>query len=349
MSDDPNQSNLPQAEQLQPKQETVEAAAENSQTTAATNEPAKPASPLRSRTASYRPSHKATFVGIGVVVGILALNAGVIAYFMNAQNAADATVNRKDVTLSSSTLNSLGVSRNPVGVKGTQLTIGPDTQFNGEVTIGGNVRIQGNLQLKNAFTAPEGSFTSLKAGKTALGQLNVNGDATVTNLVMRKNLTVAGSTRLQGTTTITGLTSLTNSLNVSGNVAVGGSLSVRNFQANTLTSSATLKIGGHIVTRGQVPSFTKNGGISGVATISGSGNDAAGTVNITLGVGASAHGSLVTVDFVNGYDGAPRVLITPFNDSLGSFYVTRSSGGFTVFTNSTLNAGSYGFDYFVVQ
>lgn len=349
MSDDPNQSNAPQPEQLQAKQDTLDQSAADAAAPADGLKPSKPATPLRSKSATYKPSHKATFVGIGVVVGILAVNAGAIAYFINTQDSANQVVNREDVTLSAETLGGLGVSRNPVGTKGTQLTIGPDTQFNGEVVVGGDVGIQGNLKLNKSFTAPEGSFTNLKAGKTALNSLNVNGDATVSNLIARRNMTIAGTTRLQGPTTITALTSITNSLNVSGNLAVGGVLSARAFQANTLTASATLKVGGHIITGGSTPDFAKGGGVSGVATVNGGGNDAAGTVNITLGVGASANGTLATVDFVNPYASAPRVIVSPINGSLGSFYVIRSSTGFSVHTNSTLGTGSYGFDYFVVQ
>ncbi len=353
MSDDPNQAAPPQPEELQAKAEATEAPADADVPTAVGAQSADAGkdakAPARPRTATYRPSHKATFVGIGVVVAILAVNAGAITYFINSQNSANEVVNREDVTLSSETLGGLGVSRNPVGVKGTQLTIGPDTQFNGEVVVGGDVKIQGGLKLSKSFSAPEGSFTSLKAGKAALTSLNVNGDATVSNLITRKDITVAGTARIQGATTITGLTTITNSLNVSGNLAIGGVLSARSFQANTLTSSATLKIGGHIITGGPGPGISKGGGVSGVATVNGSGNDASGTVNITLGVGASASGVLASVGFTNAYNGAPRVLITPFNGSLGSFYVTRSSTGFTVHTNSTLGTGSYGFDYFVVQ
>ncbi len=356
MSDDPNQATPPQPEELQAQTGATETPADADVpkavgATSASGDAAKDGdkSPLRPRSATYRPSHKATFVGIGVVVGILAINAGAITYFINTQDSANQAVNREDVTLSAETLGGLGVSRNPVGTKGTQLTIGPDTQFNGEVVVGGDVRVQGGLKLSKSFTAPEGSFTTLKAGKASLSSLNVNGDATVNNLISRKDLTIAGSSRLQGPVTITALTSITNNLNVSGNLAIGGVLSAKNFQANTLTSTATLKIGGHIITGGSGPGISKGGGVSGVATVNGNGNDASGTVNITLGVGASASGTLASVEFSNAYSGTPRVLVTPFNGGLGNFYVTRNTTGFTVHTTSTLGAGSYGFDYFVVQ
>ena len=352
MSDDPNQSTPPAPEELSTADSSGATSAidgkSDEQPLPTVGANGTPKSSLRPRNATYRPSHKATFVGIGVVLIILTINAVVIAFLSSGQGNSGAEANRKDVTLSSTTLNSLGVSRNSVGSQGTELTIGPDTQFNGQVVVAGDADIQGKLKLKGTFSAPDASFVSLKAGKAAFSKVNINGDATASSLVLRKNMTIAGASRLQGPAVFTSLVTVNNSLNVAGNLSVGGVLSTRNFQANSLTSTSTLTIGGHIITRGHVPSIGKGGGVSGVATVSGSGNDTAGTIDITLGVGASAHGSLASVGFTNTYNGTPRILISPFDGSLGSFYVVKSSTGFTVYTNSTLGTGSYGFDYFVV-
>ena len=45
----------------------------------------KPKLNSRSRHVTYRPSHKATFIGLGVVVLILAINAGIIIFLMQNQ------------------------------------------------------------------------------------------------------------------------------------------------------------------------------------------------------------------------------------------------------------------------
>lgn len=353
MSEDPNQPTPPAPEELSTADSSGTTSVIDGKSDEQTTPPVAgnnaPKSPIRPRGASYRPSHKATFVGIGIVLMILTINAVVIAFLSSGQGNSAAQANRKDVTLSTTTLNSLGVSRNSVGSQGTELTIGPDTQFNGQVVVGGDADIQGKLKLKGTFIAPDASFVSLKAGKAAFSKVNINGDATASSLVLRKDMTIAGTSRVQGPAVFSGLMTVNNSLNVAGNLSVGGVLSTRNFQANSLTSTSTLTIGGHIITRGPGPSIGKGGGVSGVATVSGSGNDTAGTIAITLGVGASAHGSLASVGFTNAYNGTPRIIVSPFDGSLGSFYVEKSNTGFTVYTNSTLSTGSYGFDYFVVQ
>ncbi len=352
MSEDPNQPTPPAPEELSTADSSGTTSVidgKSDESVASVGASSAPKSPLRPRNATYRPSHKATFIGIGIVLMILTINAAVIAFLSSGQGNSAAQANRKDVTLSSTTLNGLGVSRNSVGSQGTELTIGPDTQFNGKVVVVGDTDIQGELKLKGTFSAPEASFVKLKAGDASFTKANINGDATASSLVLRKDMTIAGTSRVQGPAIYSGLVTVNNSLNVAGNLSVGGVLSTRNFQANSLVSTSTLTIGGHIITRGSVPSISKGGGVSGVATVSGSGNDAAGTVAITLGVGASASGTLASVSFNNAYSGTPRVIVSPFDGSLGSFYVEKSSTGFSVRTNSTLGTGSYGFDYFVVQ
>ncbi|MBP9667269.1 hypothetical protein KBD87_00475 [Candidatus Saccharibacteria bacterium] len=347
MSDDPNQAMPPQPEELQAKAESVETSADAPDASA---DSVAPKVPPRPRVATYRPNHRATFIGIGIVVLILGINAVAINFLMNSQNEPDKATNRKDVTLSTKTLDSLGVSRNPVGLQGTQLTIGPDTQFNGKLDVGGDVTVLGSLKLKKAFSAPEGSFATLKAGKVAFSSVNINGDASVSNLIARKNVTIAGTTRLQGPVTITQLTSIANSMNVSGNLAVGGVLSVRGFQANSLTSTSTITIGGHIITRGARPDFSPGTALGYAGTASLSGNDAAGTITISVGSGGGAgNGLLGSVTFASAYPSTPHVLVSPFNKSPGDFYVVRSTTGFSVYTSSTLSYGSYGFDYFVTQ
>ena len=70
---------------------------------------------------TYRPSHKATFIGLGVVVVVLAINAIIITFVVQGQATANASGSQADVSISPAVLNTLGVSRNPVGDSGTQL------------------------------------------------------------------------------------------------------------------------------------------------------------------------------------------------------------------------------------
>jgi cytoskeletal protein CcmA (bactofilin family) len=304
--------------------------------------------PKRSlRRTTYRPSHKATFIGLAVVAGVLVVNAAIIAWLVNAQQAASVDQAKDTVTLSAETLDSLGVSRNPIGNLGAELTIGPKTTFNGTVTMGSDLTIGGKLQLKGDFSANSGTFTKLQAGDTSLQQLNVNGDTTTTNLNIRTNLSVAGNTTLQGPVTMSQLLTINNSLNVAGNVAVGGVLSARNFQANSLTSGSTLTVGGHIITNGSAPNIGRGSATGNNGTVSISGNDASGTVAVNTGTGAG-NGLLAQISFKNQYGNIPHIVVTPVGQYV-NVYVTRSIGGFNIYAASTMPPGGYAFDYIVMQ
>lgn len=311
----------------------------------ATQPDIKPKRSLKRTT--YRPSHKATFIGLAVVAGILAINGAIVAWLVNAQDAASTEQAKQSVTLSAETLDGLGVSRNPVGNLGAELTIGPKTTFNGKVTMGSDLSVGGKLELKGDFSAASGNFTKLQAGETALQQLNVNGDATITNMNVRTNLAVAGNTTMQGPVTMAQLLTINNSLNVAGNVAVGGTLSARNFQANSLTSGSTLTVGGHIITNGAAPNIGKGGAVGSNGTVSISGNDAAGTIAVNTGTGAG-NGLLAQVSFKSQYGNIPKVVVTPINGYV-AVYTTRSIGGFNIYAANALAPDGYAFDYIVMQ
>jgi cytoskeletal protein CcmA (bactofilin family) len=305
----------------------------------------KPKSSLRRTT--YRPSHKATFIGLAVVAGVLAINGAVISWLVNAQQAGGVGQNNDSVTLSADTLNNLGVSRNPVGNLGAVLTIGPDSTFNGKVTMGSDLTIGGKLQIRGDFTANSAVFTKLQAGEVGLEKLNVNGDGTITSLNLRKDLTVAGNSTFQSTVTMAQLLTVNNNLTVAGNVAVGGVLSARNFQANSLTSGSTLTVGGHIITAGTAPNVGRGAGTGNNGTVSISGNDASGTVAVNAGTGAG-NGLLAQISFKSQYGNIPHVVITPVGQH-ADVYVTRTIGGFSIYASSAMSPGGYAFDYIIMQ
>lgn len=297
---------------------------------------------------TYRPSHKATFIGLGVVVVILVINAIIITFVVQGQSTANAQGSQADVTISPAVLNTLGVSRNAVGDTGTQLVVGPDSQFNGTLTVAKDVSIGGALKLNGSLSVASASLTSLQAGATSLQSLNVNGDATASNLGLRQNLTVAGTSSLQGSVTIGQLLTVNNSVNVAGNLAVGGTLSVRGLEASSLTSDTTLTIGGHIITRGSAPGISAGGAVGSNGTVSISGNDVSGTVAVNIGVGAVG-GTLAQISFRAQFSNTPHVIISPVGRDAGSVYVNRTSTGFSVVTSAGLSPGGYAFDYIVMQ
>lgn len=297
---------------------------------------------------SYKPSHKATFIGIGFIVVFLSINAAGLAWLLRSETEAQQELINNGVTLSSETLAELGVNREPVG-EAAELTVGPNATFRGDLTVAENVSIGGNLQINSAFVAQEAQITNLQASEVQLEELNVNGDGTLSTLNVRENLNVNGTARFDGQAIYSQLVTINNSLNVAGNLAVGGVLSVRTFEANNLTSGGVLTVGGHIVTRGSTPKVTKGGAALGSAgTVSISGSDAAGTVAVNIGTGAGT-GLLASVTFVRSYNKTPRVLITPNGGPVPGMYINRTSTGFTISTSSALSPGGYAFDFFVVE
>lgn len=297
---------------------------------------------------TYRPSHKATFIGLGVVVAILGINVAVIMFLMRGQTVANAATDHSSVTLSASALDKIGVSRNTIGNSGEMLIVGPNAQFNGTLTVNSDVSIAGQLKLNSKFSASDASLAQLQAGKTALESVDVNGDGTVSNFNLRKDLSVAGATKLQGPVTIGQLLTVANNVNVSGNLAVGGILSARGFQASSLTSDTTLTIGGHIMTRPMAVSASPGDALGNNGTMSISGSDAAGTISAGIGTGAQP-GVIAYVRFAQSYGGTPHVVVTPVGVPANVYILNRSGSGFTVAVSNGLPPGGFAFDYIVVQ
>lgn len=301
------------------------------------------------RRGSYRPSHKATFIGLAVIIAILAINAAVIFFVMRGQNSASAQGNREEVTLSSESLDKLGVSRNAVGDLGTELIIGPNSRFSGNVTVAGNTTIGGQLQLNSKFTASDASLAKLQAGDVSMNKLTVNGDSTTGGLNVGRDLAVAGSGRIQGTLTVGQMLTVNNSVNIAGNLAVGGQLSARAFQASSLVSDTTLMIGGHIITRGAATSVGRGAGLASSDTVSISGNDTAGTVAVNIGAGSPRSGILANIAFRNNFGSTPRVVVTPVGPGASDVYVNRHTGGFSIGVASIGTVRTVLFDYIVMQ
>ncbi len=298
--------------------------------------------PKLRRRGTYRPSHKATFIGLAVVAAILAVNAVVITFVLKNHSSNNNPLSKDQVTISSSALDKLGVNSSAVGDSGIELSIGPDTKFDGSVQVAGDVNISGQLALNSKFTASDASLTQLEAGNTSLSQLDVNGNGTITDLNLRNNLVVTGTTWLNGTTTVGQLLTVNSNENVAGNLAVGGTLSVGSFQTTSLTVS------GHVITAGNAPSVSAGSCIGSNGTVSISGNDTTGTVAINTGSGACA-GVLANVVFRNPFTGIPNVVITPVGVG-GLFFVNRSTTGFSIGDSSAPVAGiGYAFDYIAEQ
>jgi cytoskeletal protein CcmA (bactofilin family) len=332
-----NNPGIPQAEELKPRSET-----------GSTAPPPPPPPGAKPKHRSYRPSHKATFVGLAAVVAILAINGAVIGFLLKKQSSNNNAANKGQVTLTNADLSKLGIDRNAIGDSGSQLIVSPNAQFKGTLSVAGSTTLSGQLSLNSKVAGTDASFTQLQAGKTSLSDLNVNGDGTLSTLNLRKDLIVAGQTQLQGPVNLKQLLTVNNSVNVLGNLSVGGVLTVGTFSARSLTSTSTLTIGGHIITNGSSPSLAPGNALGSNGTAGISGNDAAGFISINIGVGAVG-GTLASVAFHNQYGTTPKVVITPVGVP-GEFYIFNlTSSGFSVGVASGLPPGGYKINFIAMQ
>jgi hypothetical protein len=335
-------SGAPAPEVLAPRAEDGSAPAAAPATNEATTTPL-----TGKRRHAYKPTHRATVLSIIVVAGILLVNIGVVVFVLKS-GAKNNKQDQGQVTISQGVLDKIGVNRSSIGDSGLELVVSPNARFNGEVQVGGSVSIAKGLKINSQFSAKDANLTQLEAGNTALSQLNVNGDSTLSNLNLRSNLQVTGTTKLQGAVTLSSLLTVNNSVNVLGNVAIGGTLSTNGLSVRSLAIDSSLAIGGHIISGGAAPSVSAGGGVGNNGTVSISGNDQAGTVAVNVGTG-SVGGTLASITFRNKYTNTPHVVITPIGAGVGSFYVNRSSTGFSIGVSGGLSPGGYAFDYIVVQ
>lgn len=326
-------SPIPQPEVLKPR-----AAAPSTPTAPANAKAAAQNHPRR----SYRPSHKATFIGLAVVIAILAVNAAVIGFVLKKQSKDANLASKGQVTLSSADLNNLGINRTNLGKANVQLTVAPDAQFKGKLNVDGNATVGGNVTVNSKLTATSSSITNLQAGNTSLSQLDVNGNGTINTLNLRKDLAVAGVSQLQGALTVN------NNATVSGNLTVNGILSVNNFSALSLSAVKNLSVGGHIITSGPTPGVSRGGATGSNGTVSISGNDAAGSISVNIGVGAVS-GTLANVSFQTRYADIPKVVISPVGVGASFYVLNLSTTGFSVGVASALPPGGFVINYIAEQ
>lgn len=342
MGEDPSKSG-PAPEQLGAKRDEL---AKDPDAPESANRPASPLRGKKSRRGSYRPSHRATFIGLAVVILILGINAGVITFVIKGQDKKIKQATGQ-VTISQAALDKIGMNQTPVGDSGIVLTVNPNAKFNGTLQVAGTTTIGGQLILNKALTVSNANITQLEAGNTSLQQLNVNGDGTMSNLNLRSTLVVTGSARIQGPTVLSNLLTVNGSENVSGGLSVGGTLAVGTFHTSSLVSDYGLTFGGHVITEGSAPGVSKGSALAVTDTVSISGNDAAGTVAVDIGA-SPVSGVVANVSFRSNYSNTPHVIVTAVGGGASDVYVNRSASGFSIGVSS-LSSGGHAFDYIVEQ
>lgn len=338
-------SNVPEAETLKPRSETEKAEAHPNDGKVTHNQLTDSA---KRRSLAYRPSHKATFIGLGVIVAILAVNTVVLGFLIKSGNNTQTIA--KGVSLSPATLSKLGVSDTQIGNSNEKLIVDPNAQFNSQLTVGGDVNIGGQLHLNSTLVASNADLSQVQAGSATANTLNINGSATASTLSVRGNMAVNGAVQFQNTVTIAQLLSVNSSAAIANNLSVGGELSTNNIATGNLVVSSLFEVGTHIITAGRTPSIGPGGSALGsYGTVSLSGNDIAGTIAVNVGTGSSGPGIVARVAFANQYQVSPVVVITP-RDNYAEFYISNvTTSGFDIYTANSLSPGGYLIDYLAEQ
>ncbi len=212
------------------------------------------------------------------------------------------------------------------------------------LTVQGNAIISGQLLVRKDLNVAG----SIKLGGdftaqniTASGKANF-GDTQI------NSLQVAQNAALQGTTTV-------KDLNVAGTTSFGGPVTAAQLTVSKLilSGNGVLQIPNHLSFSGPSPtrSITDAGTLGAGGTVSINGSDTAGTININTGSGPVA-GCFVKITFSLAFTTMPHIIASPFGAGTGSldWYVTKSTTGFSICTLNAAPAGQVmGFDYFVTN
>jgi hypothetical protein len=281
---------------------------------------------------------KAKATAIGSVAGLFVFLMGVgtfIGYYYSQSKKPVPKASTPSISnLTPDEINKLGQIGQGLGNSGQVLNIGADSLFRGKVDIASDLSVGGHFNAN---------------GPVTLSQLNISGTTALTGLNVGSNLNVQGTAVFQNGVNVSGL------LNDNGNLSVSGSLSASSVNASAisvhnLTISGPLQIG-HVISQGPNPIIVAGTAVGGGGTVSISGNDTAGTVNINTGNSPPA-GVLATITFRAPYTATVHVLLSPLSGAGAAVpaYVTRTSGGFQIHTDSPPPGGSVlSYDYFVTQ
>jgi hypothetical protein len=280
-----------------------------------------------------RVRERASTYGSITALFVALVTVGVFGGYLYSQSKKTPTPTTKPViqTLSAEDLAKLNEIGANLGTSGQTLNVGANALFRGKADVTGDLTVGGRLNAN---------------GPVTLSQLNITGNTAATGLNVGSNLNVTGATTLGRTLTVNDLTTINSNLTVSGTASVGA-LNASSIAVRSITISGPLTVA-HLVSQGSAPSVSA-GGVGAGGTVSISGNDTAGTVNINTGTGPG--GVLATIGFRAPFGSTVHVSLTPLTGAAAdaSAFVTRSNAGFQIHANTPPSGQTLSFDYLVVQ
>jgi cytoskeletal protein CcmA (bactofilin family) len=202
-----------------------------------------------------------------------------------------------------------------------------------------------------------GSNTIINGQVLVQKDLDVAGSVKVGGSLELPGITVSGSSLFQqintsklavsGDTTVQGNLTVGQTLNVAGGATFGGSVSINTLTAQSLQLSGTLTLTHHIAAGGSTPAHSTGSAVGNGGTTSLSGSDTSGSIAINTG-SSTAAGCFITITFAQTFNATPHVIISPVDSGAAglAYYVNRTTTSFSVCTTSTPPTGSsFGFDY----
>ncbi len=259
---------------------------------------------------------------------LLLVVASIIAYISIQKNQNAKIPNISSQSLDQGALKQLSGNDTQVGGTNQTLNIQSSTVFSNNVLAKGNLQVAGTLKIAGALVLPGITVT----GISSLGQINAD------------TLTLTGSETVKGQLTAN------QGLTVNGISSFGGAINAPSISVSTLAVNGDITFSHHIYANGSIPRVASVSAIGSGGTVSLSGSDNAGNVNINTGSGASA-GCLANITFSQNYTVTPYIQITPVGQAAGNnigYYITRSTSGFSICANAPPSNAAMSFDYTVI-
>ncbi len=263
------------------------------------------------------------FVLVVVIAGAIAT-----VNYLNSQKAPkEATTASQSLTTEA--LKQLSNTDVSVGDSSQTFTIQGNAIITGQTLMRGDLNVAGNFQTGGSIKGPNITIS----GTSNLGATQAN------SLQVAQDLAIQGNTSMRD-------------LSVSGAATFNGAITASQINVSrlVLSGNAVLEVPNHLAFTGSTPSRTINTSALGSGgTVSISGSDTAGTVNINTGNGPAA-GCFARIAFRQAFTRQPRVMISPIGAGASQtrYYVTRDATGFSICTTNAAPAHqSFGFDYFV--
>ncbi|MEX0668304.1 MAG: hypothetical protein WD061_01020 [Candidatus Saccharimonadales bacterium] len=273
------------------------------------------------------------------LMGLVALLivGGLVIFYVQSTTDDEVVIDGSELnttSLSEADLANLASDRAQIDSTNRILTVAANSIFDGTMLVRSSLDVQGQLRVGQSLS---------------INDVDITGQGVINDLDIANELNVQGNVNFGGAATIQNGLTIGDGLSVTGSGTFAGNLSANSIEAGNLTFNGNLTMNGHIITSGTQVSASNGPNIGSGGTVSVSGNDVAGTVNINTGSGTST-GIMVTVTFAESYTGTPRVNITPVGSASGgqNWYVTRNSNSFSVGINNPIT-GNFSFDYFVVE